>query len=332
MVELSIFVAGNSAGLLADSIHNLGDVSTTVAIWIAFVIWRRQPTARHPYGFHGAEDLAGLFVLLVMAVSGALAGYGSLQHLITGAHPTHLRLSAVAAVVGFAGNELVAAYKTHAGKRIGSVALQADGAHSRIDGLVSLAALAGIVGVALGFTRADGLAGVLITVVIAGVVVSSARGVLGRSLSSIDPTLTRQIHDLAASVPEVQGVADVRARWAGRALFVTLAIQLADDLPLRAAHRVAEQVRHTLLHEVENLLGVEVHMDPAFDRAGAHASTTHHLRPGDEQEAHAHDDGAHGQHGADGHAHEGGSHDGDNEPPPIVDAAPPRAALACAHD
>ncbi|MHB8576446.1 MAG: cation diffusion facilitator family transporter [Dehalococcoidia bacterium] len=276
-VELAIFGVGNSAGLLADAIHNLGDVTTTLAIWGAFTISRRSATARYPYGFHRVEDLAALFVLVVMTASGVAAGYESFRHLITGAHPTHLALSAAAAIVGCIGNEATALYKARVGREIGSVSLIADGAHSRIDGLVSLAALAGIVGVAAGFARADGLAGVLITLVIAGVIVSTARGVVGRSLDVADPDLTRRVEALAESVAGVSTVRDARVRWAGRALFVSLDIELPPDMPLALAHDAAEAVRHALLHELRDVRGVDVHMDPAGLYSPAHAATAHHL-------------------------------------------------------
>src|SRR5947209_17675270 len=137
-VELGIFALGDSAGLLADAIHNLGDVTTTLAIWAAFTISRRSANERYPYGYHRVEDLASLFVLVVMTASGVAAGYESLRHVLTGAHPSHLAISAAAAFVGFVGNELTAFYKTRVGRKIGSVSLTADGAHSRTDGLVSL--------------------------------------------------------------------------------------------------------------------------------------------------------------------------------------------------
>jgi len=292
--ELGIFAIGNSAGLLADAIHNLGDVSTTLALWAAFALSRRGRSERYPYGFHRAEDLAGLFVLLVMTASAVAAGYGSLRHLILGEHPSHLALSAVAALVGIVGNEAVAEYKIRVGRRIGSVSLVADGNHSRTDGLVSLAALAGIVGVALGFQRADGLAGVLITLVIASVIISSARGVVGRALDAVDPALTRQVREVAASVAPVVDVHDVRVRWAGRALFVAVSIALPPQLSLLEAHDAAERVRHALLHEVENLSEVDVHMDPAEGLAAAHALTAHHaLGSGDHDEDY---DREHGDH------------------------------------
>jgi cation diffusion facilitator family transporter len=315
-VELAIFAIGNSAGLLADAIHNLGDVTTTLALWAAFALSRRRASERYPHGFHRVEDLAGLFVLLVMVASAVAAGYESLQHLITGTHPTHLALGAAAAIVGVVGNEATAMYKERVGRRIGSVSLVADAAHSRTDGLVSLAALAGIVGVALGFERADGIAGVLITVVIATVILATSRSVLGRALDAVEPELTQQVQRVAGGVTGVLDVHDVRLRWAGRALFGSLNISLPGEMSLDEAHAVAEEVRHALLHEIESLREIEVHMDPA-EHDPAHALTAHHFEDADDQHDHAADDHDHDEDDrdhADGHDHADGyaepGHDG----------------------
>ena len=57
-------------------------------------------------------------------------------------HPqaiAYLPLVAVASIVGFAGNEIVARYRIRVGREIGSAALVADGLHARTDGLTSLA-------------------------------------------------------------------------------------------------------------------------------------------------------------------------------------------------
>src|SRR5437870_473313 len=40
-VELYIALASHSAGILADGLHNLGDVSTTLALALAFLLSRR---------------------------------------------------------------------------------------------------------------------------------------------------------------------------------------------------------------------------------------------------------------------------------------------------
>jgi cation diffusion facilitator family transporter len=304
VVELAIFFTfARSAGLLADAFHNLGDVSTTVAIAVAFTVSRRATSQRYPYGLHRAEDLAGLFVLLVMAASALVAGWESLRRMTSGETPDHLLVGMAAALVGVAGNEAVAQYKIRVGRRIGSVSLEADGQHSRQDGLVSLAAFIGLLGVAVGLDWADGAAGLLITGVIVLVLITTARGVLGRALDEVEPALLQRIAARAGAVPGVAAVHDVRARWSGRALWATLAVTLPADTPLGEAHAVAERVRHTLLHAIDGLVEVDIHMDPGPDRDAHHAVTAHHARaPAGAVSSHDHDGHNHAEHAR--HAHE----------------------------
>jgi cation diffusion facilitator family transporter len=273
LVQFAIVAVGRSAGLFADALHNLGDVSTTVALWIAFLISRRMATRAYTWGFQRVEDVAGGFIVVVILVSAGLAGYESWMKLRGGDEPTYLLLSMIGALVGVVGNELVALYKIRVGREINSASLVADGIHSRIDGLTSLAAFAGLVGVALGYPRADPLAGLAITVVILWVAVGAVREVLWRLLDRVDPEIVHEIEHVAEDVPGVSGVHDVRARWAGRSLFAVLAIELDPALPLEQAHAIAEAVRHDLLHHIPGLATVDVHMDPAGD---LHESTAHH--------------------------------------------------------
>lgn len=291
-IELAIFILfARSAGILADAFHNLGDVSTTVAIWIAFSYSRRVASDRYPYGLHRAEDLAGLFVLLIMAVSALIAGWESVRALTSGNTPDNLVIGMAAALIGAAGNEAVAQYKVSVGRRIRSISLQADGQHSRQDGLVSLAAFAGLLGVAAGLDWADGAAGLLITGVIVLVLFNSARGILGRALDQVEPDLVRRIATVSASVSDVTGVRDVRARWAGRALFAAVTIELPETVTLAEAHAAAEQVRHALLHQIDGLTDVDIHMDPATTDRDHHQATSHHFAPA--APAHGHDDSDH---------------------------------------
>jgi cation diffusion facilitator family transporter len=145
-LELGVAVLSGSAGVLADGLHNLGDLSTTIALAVAFVLSRRAPTRRYPYGYHRGEDLAGLFVVLLIVASAVASGATSVEHLLHGQHLDKFGAALAVALIGFAGNEAVARYKTVAGRRLGSVTLIADGEHSRVDGFASLAAAAGVGG------------------------------------------------------------------------------------------------------------------------------------------------------------------------------------------
>src|SRR5947209_3771183 len=275
-IQFAIAAIGGSAGLFADALHNLGDVLTTVALWIAFVLSNRAANRRYTYGYYRAEDLAGIFIVLVIIASAVAGAVESIQKLTTGSVPTQLYLSMAAALIGVAGNELLAQYKISVGKRINSVPLIADGQHSRIDGLTSLAAFAGLIGVALGLRIADPIAGLVITVVILTVVYSTTRSVLQRLLDAVDSRVVPSIVSIASEVPGVEAVNDVRARWVGHTLNVAMNIEVDAELTLVKAHAIAEEVRHRLFHRVKGLSEAIIHTDPHSHGEDYHQLVAHH--------------------------------------------------------
>ena len=183
-----------------------------------------------------------------------------------------------AALVGVAGNELLAQYKISVGKRINSVSLIADGHHSRIDGLTSLAAFIGLVGVKLGFPKADPIAGIVITIVIVTVVFSTTRSVLQRLLDAVDPHVVPSIIAIASGVTGVEQVTDVRARWIGHTLHVVMNIEVDAELTLSKAHAIAEEVRHQLFHEIKGISEVVIHTDPSSASGDFHMEMAHHIQ------------------------------------------------------
>jgi cation diffusion facilitator family transporter len=277
-IQFAIAWIGGSAGLFADALHNFGDVFTTIALWIAFVISNRAANQRYTYGYYRSEDLAGIFIVLVIIASATASAVESIQKLTSGNIPTQIYLSMAAALVGVAGNELLAQYKISVGKRINSVSLIADGHHSRIDGLTSLAAFMGLVGVKLGFPKADPIAGIVITIVIVTVVFSTSRSVLQRLLDAVDPHVVPSIISIASAVPGVEQVTDVRARWVGHTLHVVMNIEVDAELTLLKAHAIAEEVRHQLFHKVKGISEVLIHTDPSSASGDFHTELAHHIQ------------------------------------------------------
>jgi cation diffusion facilitator family transporter len=277
-VQLAVVLVSNSVALLGDTLHNLTDAFTALPIWLAFTLGRRAPTRRFTHGYGRAEDVAGVVVVLFIAASGILAAYEAIDRL---RHPAPVRyLGAVmaAAVVGMVGNELVALYRIRVGRRIGSAALVADGLHARADGLTSLAVLLGAIGVALGWERADAVAGLVIAGGIVLVLGQAARGVGERLLDAVDPELVDRAEAVVAAVGGVQEVGELRIRWVGHRLHAEARITVDRDLDVAAAHDIAEAAHHALLHELPMLSAAVVHIDPCR-HAGPdpHQGTAHHF-------------------------------------------------------
>jgi cation diffusion facilitator family transporter len=263
--------------VLADTIHNFADASTAIPLWIAFAIGRKAANRRYTYGYGRAEDLAGVFVLLMIVGSAAVALWESIQKLLNPTPIDHLPWVAIAGLAGFVGNELVAQYRIRVGQRIGSAALVADGYHARTDGLTSLSVLIGAAGVWLGFLIADPLVGLAITFAIVLVLKDASIQMWRRLMDAVDPQLVAQATAAAAAAEGVERVSTVRARWIGHAIHAEALIVADADLTLGDAHRVAERARHNMLHAVPRLTTVTVHVDPSEQNGlDHHAELAHH--------------------------------------------------------
>ena len=223
-----------------------------------------------------------MFIVVMIAASAGLAGWESVQLLLNPQPIANLGWVMTAAVVGFAGNELVAIFRIRVGREIGSAALVADGYHARADGFTSLAVLLGALGVLLGFPLADPLVGLGISVAILFVLKDAATQMWHRLMDAADPTVVGNLSREAAAVEGVQEVDDVRVRWLGHRLEADLRIVVDEDLPTRDSHRLAEEVRHRLFHAQPNLASIVVHVDPCGHSGNdLHSGTAHHRRGAD---------------------------------------------------
>ncbi len=265
VAQLVVVGLSGSVALFADTVHNFSDALTAVPLWIAFSMSRRAATRRYTYGFGRVEDLAGLFVVAVIAISALIAAVQAVHRLIEPVPLSHLSWVAAAGVIGFLGNEVVALYRIRVGKRIGSAALRADGMHARADGLTSLAVVAGAVGAALGFPAADPIVGLLIAGAIGVVLVIAARDVFGRLLDRIDPDLVDTAYTVLADRPGVRAVRRVRMRWVGHQLAADAELDIDPALNLGDAHEVAHRAEHELVHAIPKLGSVIVHAYPGHE-------------------------------------------------------------------
>jgi cation diffusion facilitator family transporter len=278
LAQLALVAVTGSVALLADTIHNFSDALTAVPLWIAFAVGRRRPNSRYTYGYGRAEDLAGIFIVLMIAASAVVAGYESIRRLIEPASIDHPWVVAAAGIIGFVGNELVASYRIKVGRRIGSAALVADGLHARTDGFTSLAVVAGAVGVLAGFPLADPLVGLVITVAILVVLRGAAADIYRRLMDAVDPALTEQARTTVLGTPGVRSIEHLRLRWIGHRIVAESGIVVDEELDLVSAHHIATDAHHRLLHELPKLTAATIHVSPRSGSGADHHQLLAHHR------------------------------------------------------
>ena len=226
ILQFLVVLISGSVALLADTIHNFSDALTAVPLWIAFILGRRAANRRYTYGYGRAEDLAGLFIVAVVALSAVVAAWQSIDRLFNPQPLQNLWWVLAAGVIGFAGNEAVAIYRIRVGRQIGSAALVADGVHARIDGFTSLAVI----------------------VLLWGTVKSIGH----RLMDGIEPELVARADTALDGTPGVLSVQRLQLRWVGHRLHGT-AIVVVADATLSAVQEIAREAEHQLGHALPKL-------------------------------------------------------------------------------
>ncbi|WP_406055657.1 cation diffusion facilitator family transporter [Kribbella sp. NBC_00889] len=278
IAQLVVVILTDSTALLADTIHNFSDALTAVPLWVAFVLGRRVATKRYTYGFGRAEDLAGIFIVAMIALSAIIAGYESVRRLIEPQPITNSGVVLAAGLIGFAGNELVAVYRIRVGRKIGSAALVADGLHARTDGFTSLGVVIAALGVMAGFPLADPIIGLLITVAILVVLKGAATDIYRRLMDAVEPELVDAADRSLRGVMGVREVTNLQLRWTGHRLRAETSVTVDPVLDVVAAHAVAVDAEHALLHGVPRLISATVHVSPAGSIGNEQHSTLDHHR------------------------------------------------------
>jgi cation diffusion facilitator family transporter len=252
-LQLVVVLISGSVALLADTIHNFSDALTAVPLWIAFILGRRVATRRYTFGYGRAEDLAGLFIVVVVALSAIIAAWQSVGRIINPQPLHNLWWVLAAGIIGFIGNEAVAIYRIRVGQRIGSAALVADGIHARTDGFTSLAVVVGALGVMLGFPLADPIVGLIISAAIIVLLWGTVRSIGRRLMDGIEPELVDKAENALLSTAGVIAISRLQLRWVGHRLQGAAVIQVEPSATLADAEAIVRNVRQQLSDALPNL-------------------------------------------------------------------------------
>ncbi len=120
VIQFVVVSLSGSMVSLGDSIHNFSDALSALPYMAGIFLQKLQPDKRFSHGFGRFEDLAGIFIVASIILSGLVVGFESIMRLLHPEMVHHLPAVMIAAFIGFLGNEAVAMFRLKIGKEIGS--------------------------------------------------------------------------------------------------------------------------------------------------------------------------------------------------------------------
>lgn len=261
-VKLGVWGLSHALSVVAEMFHSSLDAANNLFALTLARIAAREPDDDHPYGHTKFETLGALALVGVLSITvfelvqHAIVRAVSGQYAQSNISPWALVLMGLSVVAGIA----ITRYEAKVGRRLGSDLLLADAAHTKSDVYTTIAVLAGLVAIRMGYPAADPVATILVAILIAHTgwdIVKETVPVLVDS-RAVEPG---RIEELALGVDGVHAAYQIRSRGRRGERFAELTIAVSPELSVAASHAMADEVER----RVADSLGardVVVHVEP----------------------------------------------------------------------
>src|SRR4051812_36029555 len=265
VVALAKAAYGYMSGSLTlgtDSLHSMLDASSNVLALFG-LRWAAVPAdARHPYGRQKIEILAALGIGVLIVVGLFEFGAAAIHSLIDRHPAPRVGLGGFAVVLAtMAVNWWVARYERRKAEELGSALLRADARHTQSDLYASVAVVASFVAARAGFAWADGVATLLLIVLIghAAWEVFRENVPILIDVAMVDPA---SVTTFAGPLARGGSIHRVRSRGVRGAIELDLHLEVAADMRVEEAHRLARQIAVELKVKFPEVSDVIIHIEP----------------------------------------------------------------------
>ncbi len=300
-LKLVVGLLSGSLGILAEAAHSGLDLVAALMTLFAVRVADRPADLTHTYGHAKVENLSALAEAGLLLITAAWVIFEALRRLLTGQGHIDVTIWAFTVMaVSIAVDVTRSRALLRVARQLGSQALEADALHFGTDIWSSAVVIFGLAVVATSrhfgwpawLQRADALAALGVSLIVATVSLRLARGTLGALLDTTPVAALEEIQRQVAALPSVQEVGRVRVRRAGNKVFADVVIEAPRTATFEQTHALTERVEAETSAAVNRLyphsdVDVVVHVEPVESPSETVAEQIHMLA--ERQGVHAHD-------------------------------------------
>ncbi|WP_090676273.1 cation diffusion facilitator family transporter [Paenibacillus tianmuensis] len=272
LLKLTVGFLSGSQVLLADGVHNAGDVIATAAALSSMRISMRPADEDHPYGHGKAEVLGSAFVAVVLAIAALYIGYHAAAALFQ--EPAEASILALAAaLVSLVWKQALYMYTIRIGRRTNSKGLIATAYDHLADVYASLAAVVGIALAMLGeawsipyLAYGDPLAGIIVSILVLKLAYSMGQESFDVLMEkAVKPEKLDEYAALIQTIPQVKRIDRLRAREHGHYILVDLRVSIPGNLTVQEGHDISRQIKRAIMERHADVDEVLIHLNPWYE-------------------------------------------------------------------
>ncbi len=263
IIKIIAGIISNSSAVIADGIHSLSDVLSTIVAYIGVRISVKKADAGHPYGHERFEPIMSKILAIILAATAVGILLNGYRHFRAQDIEITSNWALYAATLSIVVKEWMYHYTIKAAKKVNSTAFKADAWHHRTDALSSVGAVIGVAGARMGYLFLEPLATIFIGILIIKVAVSIyLESIKELTDASAEPEMLEKIETIINSVKGLEHIDMLKTRQHGSLLYVDVEIAVDGRLTLYEAHEIAETIHDRLESEIDIIKHCMVHVNP----------------------------------------------------------------------
>lgn len=264
LAKLVAWLATDSVSMLSTLLDSVLDVAASLVNLFAVRHALTPADREHRFGHGKAEPLAALGQSAFVAGSAVLLIVEVVRRFWRPQAVENGEIGILVMMGSIAVTAVLVLFQRHVVRKTGSLAISADRLHYLGDVLVNSAVIVALaLTELLGWNWLDPAFGALIAAYILYTAWSIARSSFDMLMDRELPEEERQrIRSIATAHPQVRALHELRTRASGPSIFIQFHLEMAGEMSLYEAHRIADQVENQILAAYPGA-EVIIHEDPS---------------------------------------------------------------------
>ena len=263
IIKIISGVLGRSSALVADGIHTVADIVTTIIVILGLSIASKDADKEHPYGHEKFESAMAKLISMFLFATGLYIGYQAIIILVQGDFSRPGPIALIAAALSILVKEFMYRYTILTARKIKSISMEADAWHHRSDAFSSIGTFLGVLGARFGFPILDPLAALVVSFFIMKVGVDLYLKSMNELVDkAADADVVARIKKVTLSTEGVGEIRDLKTRVFGNRIYVDLEIAVDGNLTVKEGHSIAENVHDLIERSIPSVKHCMVHVEP----------------------------------------------------------------------
>jgi len=269
-LKLIVGLATGSVSILSEALHSGVDLIAAIIAYYSVSVSGIPADENHPFGHGKIENLSGTVEAILILLAAAFIIFEAIKKLFKPLEIENLWLAISIMLISSLANVVVSSWLFKVANRTDSIALKADAEHLRVDVITSFGVFVGLLVIKItGWHVLDPIIALAVALLIIGIAVKLTWEAGAPLLDARLPAQEiERVKEIISSDPNVVGYHKLRTRKAGAERHIDVHIQVDRDMPIAAAHQVAEAIEDEIRDKI-NGARVITHVEPDDEAEGA---------------------------------------------------------------